>query len=73
MSEEHKDLHTKRDAETFLVLGLFLVVLGLPVILGTLWADTPIQKVVSVAGGFILSGIGAGFMYYGKLLLKRLS
>ena len=72
MSDEQKNTHTQRDGETLFVLGLFLVVLGMPVILGSLWADTSVQKLVCAISGVILCAIGTAFVVHGKKVLKRL-
>ena len=72
MSEEQKDTHTQRDGETLLALGIFLVVLGLPVMVGTLWADTSIQRIVCALAGIVIFGIGAAMAFHGKRVLKRL-
>lgn len=72
MSKDQENAHSRRDGETLFVLGVFLVVLGLPVILGSWWAEKAIQMWVCLISGFILAGIGGAFVYYGKKALKRL-
>ncbi len=72
MSEEQKDTHTQRDGETLFMLGIFLTVLGLPVIVGAFWAETPAQTWVCVISGVILTAIGIAFFVHGKNVLKRL-
>ena len=71
--EEHNNAHTQRDGETLFVLVLFLVILGLPVILGSFWSDTSIQKMVCAISGLVLCGIGTAFVVHGKKVLKRLN
>jgi apolipoprotein N-acyltransferase len=64
--------HTRRDSETQMLLGGFIFVLGLPVLIGTWWAETTAARVVNVAAALALLAIGAGFFLYGRSLLKRL-
>ncbi len=72
MSEEHDHTHTQRDGETFIILGIFMAVLGLPVILGSFWGEKAVQVVVCLVSGILLLGIGVGFLLHGKNVLKRL-
>ena len=55
----------KRDAETQIALGLFIFVLSLPVLLGTIWADRFHAQIVNVIAGVVLLAIGAGLFWYG--------
>lgn len=71
MSDRHQE-HTRRDAETQILLGGFIFILGLPVLVGTFWADTPRQAVVNVCAGLVLLALGAGFFLYGRRWLNRL-
>ncbi len=64
--------HTRRDAETQILLGAFIFILGIPVLIGTIWAESTAQRIVNVAAGIALIGIGAGFLWYGRNWLKRL-
>jgi len=62
----------KRDSETNMAVGLFLFVLSLPVLLGTLWAlDRPRAAVVNAVCGGVLFLIGAGVIFYGWLGIRR--
>lgn len=69
--------HTKnemleRDGETGMAVGLFVLALGLPVMLGTLWAlDNPRAAVVNFICGLILTLIGGGATAYGWRLFKQ--
>ena len=72
-----KDMHTirttednelrlaQRDSETQMALGVFIFVLSLPVLLGTLWADGMHARVVNIVAGVVLLGIGVGLFGYG--------
>ena len=80
MSETiHKEepRHTKnemleRDGETGMAVGLFVLALGLPVMLGTLWAlETPRAAVVNFVCGLILTLIGLAATAHGWRLFKR--
>ena len=61
----------RRDAETQMVLGGFITFIAVPVLIGTLWANTFRATVVNVAAGLVLLSIGVGIALYG--LKKRLS
>jgi hypothetical protein len=65
------DHHTKRDGETLIALGLFLAVLGVPVILGIFWEPPGFVRWVSAVCGLLLMGSGGAFMAKGVSLLKR--
>ncbi len=64
--------HTQRDAETLWALGTFLVVLALPVFVGTLYADGWVQGVVNFAAAFIIFIIGALMIWRGRWMRKHL-
>lgn len=70
MSEGQK--HTRRDAETLIALGLFMVVMALPVMLGTIWAGHGFSQAVNFIAGFVLFAIGAGMCYKGRRDMRRL-
>ncbi len=65
--------HTRRDAETQILLGGFIFILGVPVLIGTWWAESTASRLVNVAAGLVLLVIGAAFLMYGRSWLKRLS
>ena len=58
--------HTKRDAEILLVLGIFLVVLAVPVLIGTIWAEGAVPMLINVAAGLIVGGIGVAMILRGR-------
>jgi len=69
--EEHFDIQ-KRDGETYFAIGLYIFVIGLPVVGGTyfsLW--NPHAAVVNFIAGMTLVGGGVLGMYYGRLLQRR--
>lgn len=68
----------RRDAELYILLGAFLVVLGLPVIFGTWYSvhgGLMRAALVNMIAGLSLVGMGGGAIFYGlaiqKGLLKR--
>lgn len=74
MSEEHDEhLHTQRDGETQKVLGLFMVALAIPVVIGTFWSETWVQGMVCFLSGIVLLGFGVGFWLKGKHTLNKLN
>ena len=58
--------HTKRDGEILLALGTFLVVLAVPVLIGTIWAEGAVQALINVAAGVVVGGIGVGMILRGR-------
>lgn len=64
----------KRDGETYIAVGLFLVALGIPVLAGTIWAlSQPRAAVVNAICGVALLAIGGAAIGYGWLLYKKSS
>jgi len=62
----------KRDGETNIAVGLFLFALGVPVMIGTIWAlDRPRAAFINALCGGILMLIGAGVVLYGWLGVRR--
>lgn len=64
--------HTRRDAETLWALGAFLVVLSLPVFVGTLYADGLVQGLVNFVAAFAIFIIGALMIGRGRWMKKHL-
>jgi putative Mn2+ efflux pump MntP len=63
--------HTRRDAETAIALGVFLLVMSVPVYLGTFWAGPVFDKVVNFIGASVLFLVGVGFLWQGWRWYKR--
>lgn len=66
----------RRDAELYVVLGLFMVALGIPVIIGTYFAAQVADyrpAVVNFVCGMTLTGIGIASIYYGRVLRRKLA
>lgn len=62
----------KRDGETGMAVGLFILALAFPVLIGTLYGlDRPRAAVVNFVCGLVLLAIGAGATGYGWILFKR--
>ncbi len=63
----------KRDGETYIALGLFIVAVGIPVLAGTYFAaQTNVRAaVVNVVCAVVLLLIGVAAIGYGRLLLTR--
>lgn len=64
--------HTQRDAETLWALGLFLVVLSLPVFVGTLYADAFMPGLVNFLAASAIFIIGALMIWRGRWTKKHL-
>ncbi|MDX9975945.1 MAG: YtpI family protein [FCB group bacterium] len=65
------ELH-KRDAETQIALGLFIVIIAIPVLIGTIYAVRPHAQVVNMIAGGVLLAIGAGLAWFGWRNRRRL-
>ncbi len=78
MSEEHPHIqevqhaHTKRDAETQMVLGAFIVYISVPVLLGTIWASTFHTRIVNIVAGSVLCALGIVMALVGYRGYRRL-
>jgi hypothetical protein len=64
--------HTRRDAETLIALGLFMVTMSLPVMVGTIWAGHGYSQAVNFISGLVLFAVGAGMTGKGWRDLRRL-
>ncbi|HOQ88760.1 MAG TPA: hypothetical protein PLX03_01355 [Candidatus Hydrogenedentes bacterium] len=65
-----------RDAEIYILLGLFLVFLGVPVILGTWYAMADGRThgaVVNFIAGMVLTGWGVAGIFYGIFIRRGLA
>lgn len=58
--------HTKRDADILQMLGIFLVVLAVPVLIGTFWAEGAFERTINILAGLIIGIIGAGMILRGR-------
>ena len=65
--------HTRRDAETLMVLGGFVAVIAVPVLLGTAWAGRTSAMVVNIIAGLVLLGVGIGMFFYGLRAKREIS
>jgi hypothetical protein len=67
-----KNEMVRRDGETGLAVGLFVLALAIPVLFGTLYGlETPRAAVVNFVCGMVLLIIGGSATGYGWILLKR--
>ncbi|HRK35253.1 MAG TPA: hypothetical protein PLJ47_11720 [Candidatus Hydrogenedentes bacterium] len=64
--------HTKRDSETFLMLGGFLAILATIVLIATIVQDPGHARVVNGVAGIVLFLIGAGMFLWGYRLRGRI-
>ena len=73
VEERHtKNELLKRDGETSMAVGLFVLALGLPVLLGTFWSlDNPRAALVNAICGLALLLIGGGATFYVWTLFSR--
>ncbi len=69
--EEPVDIQ-KRDGETYFAIGLYIFVIGIPVVFGTFFSLSNIHAaVVNFCAGVTLVGGGCIGMFYGQLLKRR--
>lgn len=73
VEERHtKNELLKRDGETSMAVGLFVLALGLPVLIGTLWTlDNPRAAFVNAICGLVLLLIGGCATFYGWTMFAR--
>ena len=64
--------HTKRDAESLWALGTFLVILSIPVFIGTFFEDEVFAQVVNVIAGLAILTIGALMIWRGVWTRRHL-
>lgn len=62
---------TKRDGETLLLLGTFLVVFAIATLLGGFWPMNYRQRTVNTVAGSILLVIGSGALLWAKSIYAR--
>ena len=70
MPEHDPHLHTRRDGETLVALGLFMGVLAAPVLLGTFWAGGGFPALVNFIGGALLGIVAGLFIWRGRSYLS---
>lgn len=63
---------TKRDMETILIIGVFLVFFALATLLGSLWDMSFRARVVNTVAGTVLLGFGLGGLYWVYSMKKRI-
>ncbi|MBI2432742.1 MAG: hypothetical protein HYV26_07725 [Candidatus Hydrogenedentes bacterium] len=62
----------KRDGETGMAVGLFVLALGIPVLIGTLFTlDNHRAAIVNAISGLVLLLIGGWATIYGWVLFRR--
>ncbi len=67
-----KDRFQHRDAEMYIAIGIFVFAVGLPVLIGTMYAlESPRAAVVNAVCGVVLILVGLASTGYGWLLLLR--
>ncbi len=71
MSDKPKSRDTLRGGETMIAIGLFMVVMAVPVLFGTIYAENFRAQVVNVVSGLVILAIGAGYVLRGWIVRKR--
>ena len=68
--EQHQP--TKRDMETVLIIGVFLVFFALATLLGSFWEMSFRARFVNTVAGLVLMGFGLGALYWSYRMKKRI-
>ncbi len=63
--------HTRRDAETAIMLGGFIFVVSIPVLIGTFYATQSHAQIVNLLAGLVLCGIGATISFWGWWTVQK--
>ena len=72
--KQDKNATSQRDAETLRILGVFFVILGGLVLVGTFWAlDKYITMIVNLGSGLVLAGIGVAMVFVSRRVNRRVS
>ena len=70
---EEKQQPTKRDMETVLIIGVFLVFFALATLMGPVMEEIGFRgKVVNTVAGLVLMGFGLGALYWAYSMKKRI-
>ena len=64
--------HSRRDAETFLVLGAFMTLLALVVLAGIFFEPEAHAMIVNAVAGLVLLAVGVGFCVRGLQIKKTI-
>lgn len=70
--DKHATEHSRRDAESAIMLGGFVVLVSIPVLIGTFFAQQTHARVVNLVAGLALLAIGAAIATWGWWTFKRL-
>lgn len=65
-NEAQHSRHTQRDREVLTALGIFLVVLSIPVLIGVFFEEGLVPSIVNGVAGVVLMGIGAAMIWRGR-------
>lgn len=60
-----------RDAKVGAILGVFFLALALPVLVGTAFAETGIDRTLNVASAFLLAVVGGFFLWRARVAAVR--
>jgi hypothetical protein len=59
-----------RDVRGAAILGWFHLALAAPVLIGTMYAELPIDRVLNVGAAAVLSAVGAGLLWGSRRLAR---
>ena len=62
-----------RDARGAAILGWFHLALAAPVLIGTIYAELPIDRALNVGAAAVLSVVGCGLLWGSRRLARRVA
>ena len=69
--EQEKKTYDARDALTGVILGVFFILMSLPVLAGTFFAEKAIDRGINIVSGSIILIIGAAFLARGTYIHRK--
>ena len=69
--EQEKKTYDARDALTGVILGVFFILMSLPVLAGTFFAEKAIDRGINIVSGLIILVIGAAFLARGTYIHRK--
>lgn len=71
MPEKQTQQPTRRDADTVLAIGVFLVFFASATLIGSFWPMNYRARVVNTIGGLVLLGLGIGALWWSASMKRR--
>jgi hypothetical protein len=71
VSENDSSKPTRRDADTVMAIGVFLVFFATATLIGSFWPMNYRARIVNTIGGLVLLGLGIGALWWSASLKRR--